>query len=219
MQRTADFHEQVTDAGLPEAADVVNDAAALDAAVHMLDADTPAGNAPIGSFLRACEGAPPRLLRRHDHFDLRERQRQKAEILEQPAPRGQGIPGPIGNPLIVDAAGISLTEKETRERRIDQQHVFDCVALLLAAITARLLSRILGALDAPLGPIVAERGEAGAGTGTVDGSNTGDASSVGATMAAASASATPRRWANAVNDRVGASPRVRNVACRITKRT
>ena len=207
MQRTADFHEQVTDAGLPEAADVVNDAAALDAAVHMLDADTPAGNAPIGSFLRACEGAPPRLLRRHDHFDLRERTRQNAEILEQPAPRGQGIPGPIGNPLIVDASGISLTEKENRERRIDQQHVFDCVALLLAAITARLLSRILGALDAPFSPVVPKRGEAGAG------------SSVGPTMAAASASAIPRRMAKSVKERVGASPSVRNVARRTTKRT
>jgi len=207
MQRTADFHEQVTDAGLPEAADVVNDAAALDAAVHMLDADTPAGNAPIGSFLRACEGAPPRLLRRHDHFDLRERKRQKAEILEQPAPRGQGIQGPIGNPLLVDASGISLTEKENHERRIDQQHVFDCVALLLAAITARLLSRILGALDAPFSPVVPKRGEAGAG------------SSVGSTMAAASASTLPRRKAKSVKERVGASPSVRNVARRTTKRT
>ena len=36
MQRTADLHHQVTDAGLPEAADVVDDAAALDTAVDML---------------------------------------------------------------------------------------------------------------------------------------------------------------------------------------
>jgi len=158
----------------------VDDAAALDAAVHMLDADTPAGNAPIGGFLRACEGAPPRLLRRHDHFDLRERKRQKAEILEQPAPRGQGIRGPIGNPLIVGASSIGFTEKENRECRVDQQHVFDRVVLFLAAITARLLNRILGALDAPFGPVMPKRGEACAG------------SSVGATMAAASASAIPQ---------------------------
>jgi hypothetical protein len=38
------------------------------------------------------------------------------------------------------------------------------VALFLAAITARLLSRILGALDAPFGPVVPKRGEAGAGS-------------------------------------------------------
>jgi hypothetical protein len=119
----------------------------------------------------------------------------------------------------VGAARIGLTQKEDRERCIDQQYVFDRGVLFLAAITARLLSRILGALDAPLGPIVAERGETGAGTGAVDGAAIGDDSSVGSTMAAASASAMPRRWANAATDRVGASPSVRNVARRTTKRT
>jgi hypothetical protein len=71
MQRTADFHNQVTDADLPEAADVVDNAAALDAAVHMLDTHPPASDAPVGGFLRACEGSPPGLSGRHDHFDLR----------------------------------------------------------------------------------------------------------------------------------------------------
>jgi len=219
MQRTADFHDQIADPHLSQATDSVDDAAALDAAVDVLDAHTSAGDAPIRRFLGPRELSSSRLPGWHDDFHLRKRKRQKAQVLEQPAPCRQGVRGRIRNPLIVGAAGIGLTQKEDRERRIDQQHVFDGVALFLAAITARLLSRILGALDAPLGPIVAERGEAGAGTGTVDGSNTGDDSSVGATMAAASASATPRRWANAVNDRVGASPSVRNVACRITKRT
>ena len=36
MQRTADFHEQIADARLPEAAGVMNDAAALDAAIDVL---------------------------------------------------------------------------------------------------------------------------------------------------------------------------------------
>ena len=62
------------------------------------------------------------------------------------------------------AAGIGLTQKEDRQRGVDQQHVFDGMALLLAAIRARLLSRILGALEAPYGAIVAKRGEAGRGT-------------------------------------------------------
>ena len=192
MQRTADFHHQVTDTGLPEAADVVDDAATLDAAVHMLDADTQAGNAPMGGFLRACEGSPPRLLRRHDHFDLRERKRQKAEILEQPAARWQGIQASVCNPLIVGAADIGRTEKENRECRVDQQHVFHRMVFFLAAIIARLLSRILGALDAPFGAVVAERGEAGTDTAAV-GRSDGGGPSVGSTMAAAVASATPRR--------------------------
>ncbi len=117
------------------------------------------------------------------------------------------------------AAGIGLAQKEDREPGIDREHVFDRVARFLAAITARLRSRRLGALEAPCRPLVADRGEAGTGAGAVDSSDVGAASSVGATMAAASASATPRRWANAINDRVGASPRVRSVARRTTKRT
>ena len=97
----------------------MDDAAALDAAVHMFDADTPAGNAPIGGSLHAGEGSPPRLLRRHDHCDLRERKRQKAEILEQPAARGQWVRRGIRNLLIVGAADIGRTEKENRKGRVD----------------------------------------------------------------------------------------------------
>jgi hypothetical protein len=195
----------------------MDDAAALHAAVDVLDAHAPTSEAPIRGPLRACEGPAPGLPGRHDDLDLVQRQRQEAQILKQPAPRRQGVRGGIGHACIVGTARIGLAQKENRQRGIDQPHVLDRVALFLAAITARLLSRILGALDAPFGPIVAERGEAGAGAGSVDRSDVGAASSGGATRAAASASATPRRWANAVNDRVGASPSVRSVARRTTK--
>jgi hypothetical protein len=115
-------------------------------------------------------------------------------------------------------ATMGVTQKENRERGVDQQDVFDRVALFLAAITARLLSRILGALDAPFRPIVSKRGEAGGGAAAGRADVGGDPS-VGTTMAAASASATPRRCANSVTDRVGASPSARSVALSTTKRT
>ena len=218
MQRTTDFHDEITDARLPEAADVVHDAAALDAAVDVLDAHTSAGDAPIRGFLRAREGPAPWLPRRHDHLHLVERERQEAEILEQPTARGQGVRGGIGNPLIVGTARVGLTQKEDHERGIDQEHVFDRVVLFLAAIIARLLSRILGALNAPFGPIVAKRGEAGA-SAAVGGSDALSGSSGGLTMAVASASVIPRRWASSVTDRVGASPSARSVARRTTRST
>jgi hypothetical protein len=214
MQRTADFHDQVVDARLSKAAGVVDNAAALDAAVDMLDAHAATRDAPVGGFLAAREGPASRLPGRHDDLDLIEGERQEAQILEQPTARGQGVRGRISNPLIVGTAHVGLTQKKDRERGVDQQHVFYRVALFLAAITARLLSRILGALDAPFGAIVAKRGEAGAGAGAGAGRV-----AVGSTMAAASASATPRRWANAVKDRVGASPNARSVARSTTKRT
>jgi hypothetical protein len=211
MQGTADFHDQITDARLPEAAGLMDNATALDAAVDVLDAYATAGDAPIRRFLRTREVPAPRLPGRHDDLDVIERERQEAEILEQSAARGQRIRGRIGNPLIMGAPRIGGTEKEDRECRIDQQHVLYRVAFFLAAITARLLSRILGAFDAPFGAVVPKRGEAGA--------EVGAAAGVGTTIALASASATPRRWASSATDRLGASPRARSVARRTTNRT
>jgi hypothetical protein len=220
MQRTADFHDQVADACLPKAVGVVDDATALDTAVDVLDAHTSAGDTPSRGFLRLCKGSAPGLPGRHDDLDVVQYERQEAEILEQPAPRGQRVQGHIGNPLIVDAAGRGLTQKENRECRVDQRHVFHRMVFFLAAITARLLSRILGALDAPFGAIVANRGEAGADAGAAaSGSDVPGSSSVGLTRTAASASVIPKRFAKSAKDRVGASPSARSATRSATKRT
>src|SRR5262247_2355387 len=218
MQGTADFHEQIADTRLPQAARVVDNAAALDAAVDVLDARPPTGDAPMRGVLLARKRPAPRLLRRHDDVDLRECEGQTAQILEPPAARRHGIRGGLGNPLIMGTAGIGLTQQQDRQGRVDQQHVFDGGVLFLAAITARLLSRILGALEAPCRPIVPKRGETVAGA-SAGGAVGGEGSAAGTTREAALASATPRRWANACTDRVGASPNARSVARRTTKRT
>jgi hypothetical protein len=218
MQRTADFHEQIADARLPQAAGVVDDAAALDAAVDVLDAHATARDAPMRRFLRAREGPAPRLPRRHEDVDPVERTRQEAAILEYSAACRQGVWGGSRHPLSVGAAGRGLTETEARECRLAQQDVFDRGARFLAALTARLRNWILGTRDAPLGPVVPTRGEAGAEAGAAaDGPDVLGGSSVGTTSALASASVTPRRVANAVQDRIGASPRARSVARRTTK--
>jgi hypothetical protein len=52
MQCTADFHEQIADARLPQPAGVVDDAAALDAAVDVLDAHATAGIVPSEQVVR-----------------------------------------------------------------------------------------------------------------------------------------------------------------------
>jgi hypothetical protein len=70
MQRTADFHDQIADARLAEAAGIMDNTAALDAAVDMLDAHAPTGDAPIRGLLRACELPSSRLPGRHDDLDL-----------------------------------------------------------------------------------------------------------------------------------------------------
>src|SRR6266516_4562434 len=206
MQSTADFHDQITDACLSQAAGVVNNATAFDAAVDVLNTHAAAGETPIRGFLGARQGSSSRFTGWHEGFHVVKGERQEAEILEQPAACGQGVRGGLGNALIMGAPGIGLTEKDNRQRGVDQQHVFHCMAFFLAAITARLLSRILGAHDAPFRPIVPKRGEAGAGA-AAGGSAGVEGPAVGMTRAAALASATPRRWANSCTDRVGASPK------------
>src|SRR6266852_1348614 len=94
---------------------------------------------------------------------------------------------------------------------------FDRVVLFLAAITRGLLRRVLGADDPPLGAVMVKRGDADAAAGAV--TTCAGASSSGTTTGAASASETPRRWARAVRERVGASPRVRSAASSAGKST
>src|SRR6266849_4847304 len=117
----------------------------------------------------------------------------------------------------MDAAAIGVTEKEDDEQGIDQEHIFYRMVLFLAAITLLLFSRVLGADNAPFRPVMGKRGESGVATGAA---TTGAASSSsGATTVAASASETPSRWARAVRERAGASPRVRRAVSSTGKRT
>src|SRR5262245_13075244 len=117
----------------------------------------------------------------------------------------------------MDTAAVGIAQKEDDEERIDQEDIFDGVVLFLAAIALGLFSRVLGADDAPLGAVMGKRGAAGAAVGTA---TTGAGSSAsGVTTVAASASATPRRWARAVRERAGASPRARSAASNTGNRT
>jgi len=91
------------------------------------------------------------------------------------------------------------------------------MVLFLAAITVRLFTRVLGADDAPFGPVMGKRGEAGVATGA--GTTDAASSSSDVITVAASASETPSRCARAVRERVGASPRARRAASNTGKRT
>src|SRR5438132_10742941 len=102
---------------------------------------------------------------------------------------------------------VRVAQKKDEEERIDEQDIFDRVVFFLAALTCRLCRRVLGADDAPFRPVMGTRGEAGAAAGTV--ATGAGSSSAAATTVAASASETPSRWARAVRERAGASPRLR----------
>src|SRR6267142_1169089 len=127
------------------------------------------------------------------------------------------IPGSEGSAGIAVQRTTDFHDEITDARLPEAADVVHDAAAL-AAIIARLLSRILGALNAPFGPIVATRGEAGA-SAAAGGSDALSGSSVGLTMAVASASVTPRRLASSVTDRGGACPSARSVARRTTRST
>ena len=204
MQCTADFHDQVADARLSEAAGVVDNPAALDAAVDVLDADAATCNASIGGFLAAREGPAAGLAGWHDDLDQVERERQEAQVLEPPTARGSGIGSGIRHPLVVGIPRIGLTQEEDGEHGVDQPHMFDRVALVLAAIMARRLSRIVGTPDTPVGAIMPNRGEAGTGAEAGAGGSDGcGGACTGTTSALAPVSVTPRRCASSVTDRGG----------------
>jgi len=115
------------------------------------------------------------------------------------------------------AAAVGVAQKEDREEGVDQQDIFDRMVLFLATITLRLFRRGLGADDAPLGAVMGKRGDAGGAAGTATPGS--GSSSSGATRVAASVSETPRRWARAVRERAGASPRARSAASNAGNRT
>ena len=201
MQCTADFHAQVADARLPQAAGVMDDAATLDAAVDVLNAHAATRDASIGSFLAAREGSATWLAGRHDNLDVVEREGQEARILEQSTARGSGIGGGLSHPLVMGSPRLGLTQEADGAHGVDQQHIFDRVALVLAAITARLLRRILGTSNAPFGTIMPKRGEAGACAGAAGGGlDALGGPCTDPTIALASASVTPRRFASSVKD-------------------
>jgi hypothetical protein len=107
------------------------------------------------------------------------------------------------------AAAVGVAQTEERAEGLDQQDICDGVVLVLAALPRGLFRRVLGADDAPFGPGMGTRGEAGPAAGTV---SKGADSSSGTTTVAAAAAETPSRCARAVRERAGAAPRVRRAA-------
>src|SRR5918911_5773785 len=114
------------------------------------------------------------------------------------------------------AAAMGVAQKKDEEESIDQQDIFYGVVSFLTAITRFLFNRVLGADDAPFRPVMGKRGESGVATGATTGAGS---FSTEPTTEAASASETPSRWARAVRERAGASPRVRRATNSAGKRT
>ena len=162
MQGTAEFHHEIPDARLPQADAVFHNATALDTAVDMLNPQPPLVERLVGELLLQGQLRTAGFLRRHEDCHLRERERQEAQILQQPTPSRERVGSDLRDAQIMHTATVGVTEKEDREEGVHEQDVFDSVVLFLAALTCRLFRRVLGADDAPFRPVMGKRGEAGA---------------------------------------------------------
>jgi hypothetical protein len=216
VQGTAEFHHQIADPLLPQADPVLHNAAALDTAIDVLDAQPTLGERLVRPLLLPRKLLAAGCLGRHEDRHLRECERQEPQILQEPAPRRQGIRRRVRNGLLMGAAAIGVAQEEDEKQGIDEQDIFDGVVLFLAAITHGLFSRGLGADDASFGAVMGKRGAAGPAAALA--AKGAGASSSEATTVAASASATPSRCARAVRERAGASPRARSAASNAGKR-
>jgi hypothetical protein len=157
----------------------------------MLDPEPPLVECLVGPLLLQGQLRTAWLLRRHEDLHVGQRERQEAQILQQPTPGQQRVGGGLRDAQIMAPAAVGVAQKEDDEERMDEQDIFDGVVLFLAALARGLFRRGLGVDDAPLGAVMGKRGAAGAAVGTA---TTGAASSSsGVTTVAAAASETPRR--------------------------
>ena len=134
VEGTAAFHHAIANAVLPQAEPVLHDATARDTAVDMLDPQPTLAERLVRPLLLPCALLAAWLLGRHEDLHLGQRERQKAQILQQPAPCGYGIGGRVGNALVVDTAAIRVVQKEDEEQGVDEEDIFYRIVFFLAAI-------------------------------------------------------------------------------------
>ena len=80
----------------------------------MLDPQPTVVQGLVGPLLLPWQFLATGFLGRHADLHLGQRERQKAQILHQPTPGREGVRRRGGNALIMDAAAVSVTEKEDR---------------------------------------------------------------------------------------------------------
>jgi len=133
VQGTAELHHEIADALLPQ---------------------PPLVEHLVGQVLLQGELRTAGLLRRHEDLHFRERERQEAQILQQPTPGRERVGSGFRNAQIMGTAAIGIAQKEDREEGIHEQDIFDSVVFLLPAITFLLFNRVLGADDASFRPVM-----------------------------------------------------------------
>jgi hypothetical protein len=85
----------------------------------MLDPQPPLVELLVGPLLFQGQLRTAWLFRRHQDLHLRERERQEAQILQQPTPGRQWVGGSLRDTQIMDTATVGVAQKEDEEQGID----------------------------------------------------------------------------------------------------
>ena len=104
----------------PQPEPIFHHATALHTAVDMLDPQPPLVEHLVGQVLFQGELRTAGLLRRHEDRHLRERERQKAQILQQPTPSRERVGGGLRDAQIMGTAAVGVAQKEDDEQGIDE---------------------------------------------------------------------------------------------------
>jgi hypothetical protein len=119
VQGATELHHQITDASLPQAAPVLHDATTLDTAIDVLDPQPPLVECLVDQLLLQGQLLTAGLLRRHQDLHLWERERQEAQILQQPTPGRQWVRSGLSDAQIMDTATVGIAQKEDGEQNIN----------------------------------------------------------------------------------------------------
>src|SRR6266849_2531175 len=140
VQGTADLHHEIADALLPQPDPVFHNTTTLHPTVDMLNPQSAVVERLVGPLLLQGQLLTAWLLRRHEDLHLRERERQEAQILQQPTPSREWVGGGLRDAQIMDPAAVGVAQKEDDEESIDEQDIFDGVVFFLAAIALLLFN-------------------------------------------------------------------------------
>jgi hypothetical protein len=158
MQATTRFHDGVPNPILPEADGVFHDPVAFDPTNGMFDPHADGRDPTICLFLRGREFPTTRFFLGLEDRDPRQEESLEALILIQTTADWQGITRELRHALIRRLAFTCVTQEGNVTGFIDQQEVFERVALLLATVIFFLLLRIFRTLDRSFRPILPKRG-------------------------------------------------------------
>jgi hypothetical protein len=78
----------------------------------------------IGPLLLSCQLLAAWFLGWHEDLHLGQRERQEAQVLQEPASRRQGIRRGIHNGLIMGAAAIGVAQEEDEKQSVDSRTFF-----------------------------------------------------------------------------------------------